>query len=442
MPIRILGKGLPAVGFCKIGEPDSAKDPQRKGAPQKWDHFELTGRERDAHGKLCVDVDITLALLRAQSHDGKPALRTCGGCSRSKWLAEQIGVPEFEHGLPVELPVLLPYDDLELNLPHRLVYYKGGTAFCTGDGESAQRLEIKGTRKVDGRDVEDYGAPKDWSPCGNACPDFNQQNGKRPNCMPTARLRFLLGLQASVGGCYEFRTRSWNSIRNLVESFEMIQTVTGGSLAWIPLWLEVGPQTVQPRSGRANTAWIVRASYRGTPQKLLEEVRGNLQLRAPILREIRQLEAMASREWKMTPEEIADLSTEAGDVIDMAPVAPPAESTREPFDPARHFSDEEMRESGIDPKAADEAFAAPLDEPPATAPSAPPSAPRTNGTLTNEEQNQVLRVLKEAGQRSRKDMTPILRQALAKVGRKSTREVLRGAELERLLGAIRELTAP
>ena len=64
--------------------------------------------------------------------------------------------------------VLLPYNELELNLQSRLAYYKGRTAYCTGDGEEAMRLEIVGKEK--GKDR--YGAAQPHSPCGNQCPDF------------------------------------------------------------------------------------------------------------------------------------------------------------------------------------------------------------------------------------------------------------------------------
>ncbi|MFQ5507156.1 MAG: hypothetical protein ACE5F1_20490 [Planctomycetota bacterium] len=265
----------------------------------KFDHVELTGVERDSEGRLCPDIEILREVIKAGA-------RTCGGCERSKRIAELYDATELAAGLPTELGIMLLYDDLELNFPNRLAYYRGRTAYCTGDGAQAERLRVIGRETVNGREVDVYGERQPYGPCGPGCPDFEARR-----CKPMGRLRFVLGLQASVGGCYEYRTTSWNSISNLQKSLELIQSITGGVLRWIPLWFSVVPQTVQPKDGRrANTAWIAQITYRGTPPELLEQVRDQLKLQAPVLHEIRQLEASLSRDWTMTPEEVTEFREE------------------------------------------------------------------------------------------------------------------------------------
>lgn len=285
--IEILSRGLPVIGYVKIGQA-SEKASKLKGAPMKFDHLEVTGRQRDPEGRLFLDPFATADLIAKGA-------ATCGGCERARELAKIYDEPLFEKGLPTQLPILLPYDELELNLPNRLAYYKGRTAYCTGDGIQAQRIPL-----------DEKGGPAGpaapFGPCGSACPDFQARR-----CKPHAKLRFVLGTQENVGGCYEFVTTSWNSLRNLVESLRLIQTMTRGKLAWVPLRFEIGPQTVQPRSGGpTNTAWIARVTFPGTPRELLASVREHLAVEAPMHAEIRRLEAVARGEsqWTETPEEI------------------------------------------------------------------------------------------------------------------------------------------
>jgi hypothetical protein len=268
--IKILGTGLPVIGYAKFGIA-SEKSSRLKGAPMKFDHIELTGRERDKDGRLIPDMDLMRDLIE------HPAITTCGGCARSKAL----GFPE---GLPTRLPIRLPYNSLDLNFPNRLALYRGGTAFCTGDGERAERLTV--LQEGNGQRPE-FGPPEPFGPCGAECPDFQSRR-----CKPNARLQFVLETQQNVGGCYQYKTTSWNSIRNIVGSLEAISGMTGGMLNWIPLFFEMSPQTVQPKGGgRANIAYIARVTHPGSPQQLLEAVKAALEVRAPLIGEIRKLEA-------------------------------------------------------------------------------------------------------------------------------------------------------
>lgn len=302
MAIKILRRGLPVIGYAKIGVPGRKRQDGRQAAPTKLDHIELTGRERGADGELLPDVKLMARLLESD------AIPTCGGCPRSEELARTTGMPVFKRGLPRRLPIVLPFNDLDLSLPHHLTLWRGKVAWCVGDGEHAMRrpeipvLDQRGNRKMrDGKPEVRFGPPQEHTPCGPDCELF------RVRCKPFGKLRFILATQESVGGCFEFHTTSWNSLANLKESLDFIATLTGGVLAWIPLLFEVSPQTVTPmEGGPSGRAWIARVTYPGNPQQLLESVTEQLQLRAPMMGQIRQLEATIRGEtpWNEAPEEI------------------------------------------------------------------------------------------------------------------------------------------
>ncbi len=300
MTIKILGSGLPRVGYAKIG----AKSKAKGGAPVKYDHIELTTVERDVDGLLVPDVPLMLELIKAGA-------KTCGGCSRSKELAQKWDEPDLEKGLPCEIGILLPYDDIEANFPSALNYWRGGTRYCTGDGATAERLEIVGEQKKGEKTYPVYGDRKPYAgptlkTCGNGCPDFESRR-----CKPQARLRFVLGLQASIGGVYEWGTTSWNSIRNLTEALQLVKRMASGQLSWIPLIFDVVPQTVRPKQGPPNTAYIARVRFDGTPRDLIEKVHETLSIRAPMMAEVRQLEAtIRESAWDISEAEVDEFRRE------------------------------------------------------------------------------------------------------------------------------------
>lgn len=350
MAIKDLRKGLPIIGFAKIGVPTTKNSPQR-GAPLKLDHIEITGRNKDSDGLPLLDVPAMLALLATNGP-------TCVGCSRCKDLAKRYKQPLFEKGLPTQIPILLHYNDLELSFPNRYAWHRGRTEFCHGDGVKAERRKMLGTQKIDGRDVERLGdfEPYTLTPCGRECPDM-----KAPKrCKPKGALRFVLGVQQSLGGLYEFRTTSWNSIANLQNGLELLQQSTGGMLAWIPLFFEISPQTVQPREGPANTAMIARVTFQGTPNMLLQLVQGNLVARAPMMQEIRALEAQIDRTWTVDPDDIGDF--------------------RDEFDQEAQQGESPVVVEGAPPKAADALAPPALLE--VEEPLPPPAQPERDPALT------------------------------------------------------------
>jgi hypothetical protein len=234
--IKLINPGLARIGKIVIGE----KGPNH---PVKFDHFVVKTLFRDQKGQLIVD----------------------------QALMERLGEK------PTSLRIRLPFNDVEMNFPNSLRFYKGARLYCTGDGETAERLGGQGPT---------YGPAEAYGPCGEACKDFKERR-----CRPFGMLRCVLEEQQQIGGIYEWRTTSYNSIRNVLAALTMIKAQTGGQLAWVPLTMRLVPQTVTPREGSPNTAYIVQIVYEGSPQHLLTTVRDLLALRAPLMEEIRSLEA-------------------------------------------------------------------------------------------------------------------------------------------------------
>lgn len=299
MSIKILREGLPVIGFAKIGEP-SPKNSRLRGAPVKFDHIEITGLARDRDNRLIPDryqIDRVL----------EQGALTCGGCDRSK----ELGYP---NGLPVEMGVMLQSNSLDVVLPNRLAWYRSRTAFCVGDGESAERLTITGEKEIPGRQGEAprmvtvYGPAQPHRPCGFDCPDLQERR-----CKPNGKFRFVLATQQTVGGVYEFRTTSWGSIANLRNALREIALTTGGVIAWVPLMFRIRRATVQSREGIASQAMLATVEPpSGGPDALLRAAAEVLRLRAPLMKEVRMLDTELQRaeQWGESPEEIADWRAE------------------------------------------------------------------------------------------------------------------------------------
>lgn len=289
MAIQNMRSGVPVIGYLKIGATTTTAPTH----PYKFDHIEITGKDRDKDGNLIPDIGLLNQLV-----DGGH-VKLCGGCKRSN----ELGFPK---GLPRQIPIMIPYNDIELAFPNRMAYYRGRTAYCTGDGIEAQRLTVTGTRKGKGKGGKEfpvYGPPAPHEPCGSACPDF-----ERRRCKPNGKLRLVLGIHDTVGTVMEFKTTSWASIPNIQNGLEEISRATGGILSGIPLMFEITEEAVSPKDGSAaGNAWIARVVPVVGRQQLLEQASEMLRLRAPLIQEVRRLESSIDRGeiWEETPEEIA-----------------------------------------------------------------------------------------------------------------------------------------
>ena len=218
--IKTLAPGLVERGKIKIGEKGktikSAKGVEFQ-PPQKLDHFVITTTERGPDGNFLRDENMHRELGEA----------------------------------PVRIPVRLLYDDVELNYQSRFVAYDGRTLIRSCDGEVCE--------------MRKPGAASTECPCVCA--------GKEPFaegvCKPYSVLSVILDSSAVLGGVWKFRSTSYNTARGLLASMLLIQRVSGGLLAGIPLDLVVGPkQVVNPRDGKQQTIYVVHLEYRGSVDAL------------------------------------------------------------------------------------------------------------------------------------------------------------------------------
>lgn len=237
MVIKNLCPGLAEVGKIKIG----MKGAMRKSSggnefqpPQKLDHFLITTMERGADGNYIVDQ-------RLMDKFGKT---------------------------PRVIPVRLVYDDLTLNFATRYICYYGKTVFCSGDGETAMRLQ------------QDKTYAERTCPCQRQDPKYNGDNGpnggdclggtnQKGKCKINGILSVIIDGADMVGGVWKFRTTSYNSVVGILSSLALISRVSGGRLAGIPLNMTVAPKTTQdPINGTQVTIQVVGLQFAGNMEML------------------------------------------------------------------------------------------------------------------------------------------------------------------------------
>ena len=228
MMIKNLCPGLMELGKIKIGNKGQIRQSQGGGtwqAPQKLDHFLITTMERGKDNNFVVDE----RLHKLFDPTGDRPIRS--------------------------IPVRLIYDDISLNFATRYICYYGKTVFCSGDGEDAQRLQ---------QDRKTYATRT--CPCERQDPTFAGDDGKgKGKCKINGILSVIIDGAQAVGGVWKFRTTSYNTVVGILSSLALIQRVTGGRLAGIPMNMTVSPKTVQdPINQTQQIVYIVGLQYAGT----------------------------------------------------------------------------------------------------------------------------------------------------------------------------------
>lgn len=228
--IKNLAPGLVERGKIKIGN-KGAKRTSSQGnnfqMPQKLDHFLITTTERGNDNNFLRD---------AQLH---------------KLLGDT----------PKEIPIVLIYDDIELNFQTRYAAYNGRTLWCSGDGETAQRA-----KKAQGSDEINY------EPVACPCPRQAPTYQGRDKCKINGTLSVMIRGAEAIGGVWKFRTTSYNSVVGIMSSLALIQRITGGPLAGIPLVMTINPKSVaDPIKGNQQTIYVVGVEYRGGMEGLQEQ---------------------------------------------------------------------------------------------------------------------------------------------------------------------------
>ncbi|HQM30778.1 MAG TPA: hypothetical protein PLR20_15620 [Syntrophales bacterium] len=130
------------------------------------------------------------------------------------------GVEKIYGPQPKELDVMLPLNDLESVFPCSYKYYGSSRGLkCEGDGETATRVneETKEMERV-------------------SCPCSLLEEGK---CKQSGTLMVMLP-KVSVGGVYQIRTTSYNSIVDINSGLEYVAALAG-RFALIPLKLRRVP---------------------------------------------------------------------------------------------------------------------------------------------------------------------------------------------------------
>jgi hypothetical protein len=289
MAIKNLVPRLAERGKIKIGEKGEVKTSQQGkqfAQPKKLDHFMLTTMQRDAAGRMLPDLE----LMRKLAPQG---------------------------GKLKEIPVMLLFNDPDINFQTRYACYIGNRLWCCGDGEGAQRLEQDGK----------------YQPVPCPCLRLEANYTGKDKCKPNGTLQVLLQGVDRIGGVWKFRTTSWNSVNSIMSSLKLIQAITGGVLAGIPLKLVLSPKTVTvPGTGQNMVVFIVSLEFPGTEQELAKIGYDIAKRRAEHKAKMDQIEAEARKaleHLEETPEEMREVQEEfypEGVTIEVQPeVAPESE---------------------------------------------------------------------------------------------------------------------
>jgi len=245
--IKNLVASLPEVGKIKIGikgKMVTSGGGKEFQPPQKLDHFLITTLERGSDGNF---------IRNSKAH-------------------EEIGEK------PKSLPVRLIYNDMNLNFLTRLACYNGRSLFCSGDNEAASR-----------RKGADFEAVR--------CPCNLLEPGSKPQCKPSGILSCIIDAHSIVGGVWKLRTTSWNTVKNLMGGLALIERISGGYVAGLPLRLVFQKKTTTiPGTDKLTTIPTVGIIYQGTMPALATAGAQAAQLQAESQKRIEYIEDIARAE--------------------------------------------------------------------------------------------------------------------------------------------------
>lgn len=201
--------------------------------PVKLDHFIITTLEKSDGVNYDIDEELTNKLNK------------------------KLGTEKLK-----EIPVVLQYNDPELNFITRYVCYHGRKRYCSGNGEKAYRFDSNSGKynKID-------------CPCEKISPEYNGEDGSgKGKCRKSGCLSVVIQDVDIVGGAWKFRTCGSNSVDALMGSLFLIKYQTGGLLANIPLSMIIKPKTAtNPIDGSNVTIYVVTLVYKGSLSNLREK---------------------------------------------------------------------------------------------------------------------------------------------------------------------------
>ncbi len=153
---------------------------------------------------------------------------------------------------PNELDILFPVDDPQLFADANYkMYTRSWGLGCRGDGEEALAkwdMAQDGPRPAgieDGTWANRH--TQSWTYRTIACagPECPMQAGDKPQCRAVMNLQFLLPNVRGIG-VWQIDSGSFNSIRGVLDSIELVKSITGGRIRGILLKLRLVPKEVTP----------------------------------------------------------------------------------------------------------------------------------------------------------------------------------------------------
>lgn len=272
MNVKGITPSLFEAGKVKIGRKGKERPTQSGGTfqmPEKLDHFLITRTIRGQDNNFLLDED----LMKSLPKDADDKIR--------------------------RIPITLLYDDLSLNFQSRFACYSGRTLSCSGDGENANQAIVAQDKKITGYKTV---------PCPCHRSEFGYKAGSP--CKLTGRLQFLIRGSERIGGVHVFRTTGRNSVVAITSSLALVQRITGGFLAGIPLDLVVSPKQVVDPDGKPQTVYLVAVEYAGNVQTLQDHTHKNLLANESYRLQIQRVEDEARKLLTAQPAPFAEVLDE------------------------------------------------------------------------------------------------------------------------------------
>lgn len=208
-------------------------------------------------------------------------------------------VQEVYGEAPTELDVILPSDDPEIIFPQKLAEYGTGSGLkCHGNGEQAKRLNEK---------------TKQFEPCVCPCPRLKTADNPKGTCTEKSDLMVILPT-VSMGGCYQIKTSSFHSTRNINSSLELIRAMTG-RISMLPIKLKRVAQETH-HDGKKQTHYVMNLILNATWQQVAD-LRSNPE--SLLIPSQYRIEAPLDENPELDPVDIIDqpMTIDAAELADM-----------------------------------------------------------------------------------------------------------------------------
>ena len=224
---------LPERGKIKIGGKGAKRQKQGGGGeyslPVKYDHFVITTMERGENDNFIPDTRLMERIAETTGQD--------------------------PHRL-TSIPIRLLYNGPDVNFRTRYAAYGGKKLWCAGDGNEAIRRD-------------NLSAP----PVGTKCPceHLDSDYTGKPKCKISGVLSVLIEGALGVGGVWQFRTGSFNSVDGIMSALRFMYGITGGQLANILLNMVISPKQATTPDGKQQTIQVVGLQFQGLVTELRDE---------------------------------------------------------------------------------------------------------------------------------------------------------------------------